>query len=170
MLVEATKMKGRKGLLLTGKRGDLMKESEQIVSSYVQTKIVEWGIRKTFSDYHDIHVYLPSSAIPKDGSSAGVSVATVILSLLIDQSVRQDLGMTEEITLTGRVLPVGRIREKVLAALYADIGSIILPKRNGKDLKQIPESIREKIDLLLVEELNEVFTASIVGTKVQRVA
>ncbi len=170
MLVEATKMKGRKGLMLTGKLGDVMKESAQIALSYVRTKASEWNLPHNFFDHHDIHVHLPSGAIPKDGPSAGVAVATAILSLLVGDSVRDDLAMTGEITLTGRVLPVGGIKEKVLAAHYAGIRTIVLPKRNENDLTEVPEEIRGQTNFILVEDLGEVFAASIVDAKVRRAA
>ncbi len=170
MLVEATKMKGRKGLLLTGKLGDVMKESAQIALSYVRTRAAEWNLAHNFFDHHDIHVHLPSGAIPKDGPSAGVAVATAILSLLVGESVRDDLAMTGEITLTGRVLPVGGIKEKVLAAHYAGIATIVLPKRNEKDLEEVPEEIQRQTNFILVEDLGEVFAASIVDANLRRAA
>ena len=170
MLVEATKMKGSKGLLLTGKLGAVMKESAQIALSYVRTRAGEWNLPRNFFANHDIHVHLPSGAIPKDGPSAGVAVATAILSLLAGKSVRGDLAMTGEITLTGRVLPVGGIKEKVLAAHYAGITVIVLPKRNEKDLEEVPEEIRRKTNFIFVEDLGEVFALSMVDANLRRAA
>jgi ATP-dependent Lon protease len=170
MLVEATKMKGRKGLILTGKLGDVMKESAQIALSYVRTKASEWNLPHNFFDRHDIHVHLPSGAIPKDGPSAGVAVATAILSLLLGDAVRDDVAMTGEITLTGRVLPVGGVKEKVLAAHYAGLSTVVLPERNKKDLEEVPEKIRRQTNFILVKDLDEVFAASIVGAKLRRAA
>ena len=170
MLVEATKMKGNKRLTLTGKLGEVMKESAQIALSYVRAQAGEWNIPANFFDRQDIHIHLPSGAIPKDGPSAGVAVATALLSLLTGQPVRDDVAMTGEVTLRGRVLPVGGIKEKVLAAHSSGIRRVILPRRNEKDLAELPDSVRAKMDFVLAEDLCQVFAAVFTGKSVRRAA
>ena len=163
-------MKGRKGLTLTGQLGDVMKESAQIALSYVRTKASEWDIEQDFFAEQDIHVHLPAGAVPKDGPSAGVTVATALLSLLTERPVRKDLAMTGEVTLRGRVLPVGGIKEKVLAAHRAGLHTLILPRRNEKDLEELPANVRRKMEFILVDDLSQVFIASFAQEKVRRAA
>ena len=170
MFVEATKMKGSKGLTLTGKLGEVMKESAQIALSYVRTRVGEWGIDQNFFDKLDIHIHLPSGAVPKDGPSAGVTVATSLLSVLTGRPVRADVAMTGEVTLRGRVLPVGGIKEKVLAAHRAGMATVVLPRRNDKDLEELPEEVRRQMNFVLVEDLAEVFEASLAEKDVRRAA
>ena len=170
MLVEATKMKGNKRLTLTGKLGEVMKESAQIALSYVRAQAAEWNIPANFFDRQDIHIHLPSGAIPKDGPSAGVAVATALLSLLTGQPVRDDMAMTGEVTLRGRVLPVGGIKEKVLAAHGAGIRRVILPRRNEKDLAELPKAVRSRMDFVLAADLSQVFAAVFSGKAVRRAA
>ena len=170
MLVEAMKMPGSKGLMLTGKLGEVMKESAQIALSYVRARAGEWGIAPDFFAEQDIHIHLPSGAIPKDGPSAGVTVATALLSLLLEQPVDERLAMTGEVTLRGRVLPVGGIKEKVLAAHRAGIRKVILPRRNEQDLDELPGGVRQQMEFVLVDDLNQVFTASFADEAVLRAA
>jgi ATP-dependent Lon protease len=170
MFVEATKMKGSKGLTLTGKLGEVMKESAQIALSYVRTRVDEWGIDHNFFDKQDIHIHLPSGAVPKDGPSAGVTVATSLLSILTGRPVREDVAMTGEVTLRGRVLPVGGIKEKVLAAHRAGMSTVILPRRNSNDLDELPDVVRQQLHFVLVEDLAEVFEASLAEKSVRRAA
>ena len=170
MFVEATKMKGNKGLTLTGKLGEVMKESAQIALSYVRTRVDEWGIDHNFFDKQDIHIHLPSGAVPKDGPSAGVTVATSLLSILTGRPVREDVAMTGEVTLRGRVLPVGGIKEKVLAAHRAGMSTVILPRRNSNDLDELPDIVRQQLHFVLVEDLAEVFEASLADKSVRRAA
>ncbi|MCK4473608.1 MAG: endopeptidase La, partial [Anaerolineae bacterium] len=132
MFFEATKMPGSKGFLVTGQLGDVMKESAQAALSYVRSKASELGISEDFFDKADVHLHVPEGAVPKDGPSAGVTMATALASLLTGRAVRDDVGMTGEITLRGQVLPVGGIKEKVLAAHRAGLGTVILPKQNEK--------------------------------------
>ena len=160
MFVEATKMKGDKGLTLTGKLGEVMKESAQIALSYVRTRAEEWGLDQDFFADQDIHIHLPSGAVSKDGPSAGVTVATALLSLLMGRAVRRDVAMTGEVTLRGRVLPVGGVKEKVLAAHRAGIGTVILPSRNEKDLAELSAGVRRQMEFVFVEDLAQVFAAS----------
>lgn len=161
MFVEASKMAGKKGLTLTGKLGDVMKESAQAALTYIRSHAKEWDIDPKFFDNHDIHIHLPAGAIPKDGPSAGVTLVTVLTSLLTGRPVRNDLAMTGEVTLRGRVLPVGGIKEKVLGAQRAGITTIILPKRNEKDLDDVPEAIKEKLSFCLVERIDQVLELSL---------
>ena len=170
MYVEATRMKGRGGLTLTGQLGDVMRESAQIALSYMRSHAGEWDIAPDFFDTEEIHVHLPAGAIPKDGPSAGVTVATALLSLLTGRSVRDDIAMTGEITLRGRVLAVGGVKEKVLAAHRAGITQVILPQRNERDLDELPPQIRRTMLFTLVENLVEVFAASIAERTVRQAA
>lgn len=156
MFVEASKMKGKRGLTLTGQLGDVMKESAQAALTYIRSHAAEWDIDETFFDQSDIHIHLPAGAIPKDGPSAGVTLVTVLASLLNGRPVRNDLAMTGEMTLRGKVLPVGGIKEKVLAAQRAGITTIILPKRNENDLEDVPESIKEQLSFFLVDRIDQV--------------
>ena len=163
MFIEATKMKGKGSLVLTGSLGDVMKESAQAALSYIRSKAEEFGINPdTFSEV-DIHIHVPEGAVPKDGPSAGVAIATALLSLFTNIPVRMDVAMTGEITLRGRVLPVGGLKEKILAAKRAEIYEVILPAKN-KDLvlEELPEYVREKMTLHFVESLDEVFKIALV--------
>lgn len=157
LFVEATKMPGRKGFILTGQLGEVMKESAQAALSYVRSKAKEFGLEDDFFEKHDIHLHVPAGAIPKDGPSAGITMAVALVSLLTARPVRPDVAMTGEITLRGQVLPVGGIKEKVLAAHRAGIRTVILPKRNEPDLAEIPKDIREEMNFVLVEHVDEVF-------------
>ena len=170
MYVEATQMRGGKGLTLTGQLGDVMRESAQIALSYIRTHAATWNIKDDFFDTHDIHIHLPAGAIPKDGPSAGVAVTTALLSLFTGRSVRDDVAMTGEVTLRGRVLPVGGIKEKVLAAHRSGLKRVILPRANERELEDIPSKIRRNIDFVLVGELDEVFAACIEGKAIRRAA
>jgi ATP-dependent Lon protease len=156
LFIEATRMKGKGGLTVTGMLGDVMKESIQAAMSFIASNSAELGIDENFREHTDIHVHVPAGATPKDGPSAGVTMLTAIASLLTGKLVRNDLAMTGEITLRGAVLPVGGVKEKVLAAHRAGIKHIILPKRNEDDLKEIPESVRNEISFHFVSEMVEV--------------
>lgn len=155
IFVEATKMRGEKGLTLTGQLGDVMKESAQAALAFVRAKSKEFGIDEDFFEKNDLHVHVPAGAIPKDGPSAGVTMLVALVSLLTDKPVRNDVAMTGEITLRGLVLPVGGIKEKVLAAARAGIKTIILPKKNEKDLEEIPERIRKEITFKFIQRMDE---------------
>lgn len=159
--VEATRMKGSTRLILTGKLGDVMKESAEAAVSYVRSKARELGIdENTFSE-SDLHIHVPSGAVPKDGPSAGVTMATALVSLLTGRTVRSDVAMTGEITLRGQVLPVGGIKQKVLAASRVGLDTVILPRRNEFDLDDIPDEIRAKMQFVLVDRVDEVFSAAL---------
>jgi ATP-dependent Lon protease len=156
LFIEATRMKGRKGFSLTGQLGEVMKESAQAALSYVRAKAKSLKIPENFFDTSDIHIHVPAGAIPKDGPSAGVTIFTAITSLLTGRPVRSDVAMTGEITLRGLVLPVGGIKEKVLAARRAGISTVILPKRNENDLEEVPEQIKKDMKFYFVQRMDEV--------------
>jgi ATP-dependent Lon protease len=156
LFVEATRMKGRKGFSLTGQLGDVMKESAQAALSYVRTRAKALKIPVDFFEHSDIHIHVPAGAIPKDGPSAGVTMFTAITSLLTGRPVRSDVAMTGEITLRGLVLPVGGIKEKVLAARRAGITTVILPRRNEKDLEEVPEQVKKDMKFHFVQRMDEV--------------
>jgi ATP-dependent Lon protease len=156
LFVEATRMKGRKGFSLTGQLGDVMKESAQAALSYVRARAKALKIPEDFFDHSDIHIHVPAGAIPKDGPSAGVTMFTAITSLLTGRPVHSDVAMTGEITLRGLVLPVGGIKEKVLAARRAGITTVILPRRNEKDLEEVPEQVKKDMKFHFVQRMDEV--------------
>jgi ATP-dependent Lon protease len=160
LYVEALKMRGKGGLTLTGQLGDVMKESARAAWSYARAHSEELGIEDDFFEDYEVHVHLPAGAIPKDGPSAGVTMATALTSLMTGVPVRRDIAMTGEVTLTGRVLPVGGIREKALAALTHGVTSIILPLANQKDLGDIPEEFKKRLNFIFVENLDEVFAVA----------
>ncbi len=155
IFIEATKMKGKGSLSLTGQLGDVMKESAQAALSYIRSKASDFQIQEDFFEKHDIHIHVPAGAIPKDGPSAGITMMVALVSLLTDRPVRNDVAMTGEITLRGLVLPVGGIKEKVLAARRAGIKNIILPKMNEKDLEEVPETIKESMKFRFIEKVDE---------------
>lgn len=155
IFVEATKMRGEKGLTLTGQLGDVMKESAQAALAYVRSKAKDLGIEEDFFAKHDIHIHVPAGAIPKDGPSAGITMFIALTSLLTNKPVRNDVALTGEITLRGLVLPVGGIKEKVLAGMRAGIRTIILPKKNEKDLEEIPEHIRNQLSFKFIQKMDE---------------
>jgi ATP-dependent Lon protease len=161
LFIEATRMPGSKGLVITGQLGDVMKESAQIALSYVRSKAKELGIPEDFFQKSDIHLHVPAGAIPKDGPSAGVTMATALASLLTGRCVRPDVGMTGEITLRGQVLPVGGIKQKVLAAHRAGLTTVILPRRNEADLEELPEEVRKEMNFIPVDTIDQVFEAAL---------
>jgi ATP-dependent Lon protease len=149
-------MNGQKALTLTGSLGDVMKESAQAALSYIRSRADKLGLPTDFYDKSDIHVHVPAGAIPKDGPSAGVTIAASLASLLTGRPVRPDVAMTGEITLRGKVLPVGGIKEKVLAARRAGIKMVILPRRNERDLDDVPPELREEMETVFVDTVDEV--------------
>lgn len=161
LLTEATTMDGKGELQLTGKLGEVMQESARAALSFVRSRGADWGFNKDFYRLKDMHVHVPEGAIPKDGPSAGITLATTIVSALSGIPVRRDVAMTGEITLRGKVLPIGGVKEKVLAAHRAGIKTVILPKENEKDLKDIPESVREELKIVLVESMDEVLKVAL---------
>jgi ATP-dependent Lon protease len=163
LVTEATLMPGRGHLTLTGKLGDVMQESAQAAMSWVRSKADEFGLPKEFNRKHDMHVHVPEGAIPKDGPSAGITLATALVSALTRVPTRQDVAMTGEITLRGKVLPIGGVKEKVLAAHRAGIKNIVLPKDNEKDLADIPKNVQDTLNLYLVETMDEVLKIALDG-------
>ena len=163
--VEATLMKGKGGLTLTGQLGDVMKESAQAALSYIRSKEKELGLKADLFSKSDIHIHVPAGAIPKDGPSAGVTMATALASLLTGKAVRRDLAMTGEITLRGRVLPIGGLKEKILAAKRAGMKSVVLPKRNEKDLEEVPRHVQRGLDLVFADHMDTVLAAAFIGKK-----
>ena len=161
LFIEATKMPGQKGLTITGQLGEVMKESAQAALSYVRSQADRLGFDQNFFDKSDIHVHVPAGAVPKDGPSAGVTIATALASLLTGRPVRADVGMTGEITLRGQVLPVGGIKEKALAAHRAGLRTVIIPKRNERDLDDLPEDIRDEMTFVLVDRVDEVLVTAL---------
>ena len=162
LFIEATRMKGSKTLTLTGQLGDVMKESAQTALSWARSHASELGVRSDYWETSDIHVHVPAGAIPKDGPSAGVTMVTALVSLMTQRPVRSDLAMTGEVTLSGRVLPVGGIKEKVLGARRAGVKVIILPKRNEKNLiEDVPAQVREGMTFHLVDTLDQVLNLAL---------
>ena len=157
LFVEATAMRGRGGLILTGQLGEVMKESAQAALSFARTHAAELSIDAGFFEVHDLHVHVPEGAIPKDGPSAGITMAVAIVSALTDRAVRRDVAMTGEITLRGNVLPVGGIKEKVLAARRSGVGTVLLPEANRKNLDEIPKALRRDLRLEFVADVRDVF-------------
>jgi len=161
--VEATIMKGKGSLTLTGQLGDVMKESAQAALSYVRSRSNELGISDEIFSKVDLHIHVPAGAIPKDGPSAGITMATAIASALTGKAVKKDIAMTGEVTLRGRVLPIGGLKEKTLAAKRMGIRKVILPKRNKKDLDDLPKYVKEGMDFVIAETMDDVLKAALVG-------
>jgi len=155
LFIEATRMKGKGELTLTGQLGDVMRESAQIAHSYVRSKASQLGIEPGLFEKLDVHLHVPAGAIPKDGPSAGVAMVMAIASLFCGRPVRSEVGMTGEVTLRGRVMPVGGIKMKVLAAHRAGLTTVILPKRNERDLEDLPEDVRQAMTFVTVERIDE---------------
>jgi len=161
LFIEATQMPGSKGFQITGSVGNVMQESAQAALSYVRANAEHLGLDKNFFEKSDIHLHIPAGAQPKDGPSAGVTMATALVSLITNKLVRPNVGMTGEITLRGQVMPVGGIKEKVLAAHRSGLDTIILPSRNRDDLDDLPKEVREKINFIFAEVVDEVLDAAL---------
>jgi ATP-dependent Lon protease len=163
LFIEATSMKGSKGLTLTGQLGDVMKESAVAAMSFIRSHAKKLNLDEDFYTEKDIHIHVPAGAIPKDGPSAGVTILSALVSLLTNKKIRKDLAMTGEITLRGQVLPVGGIKEKMLAAHRAGIKTVIMPKENEKDLQDIPEKVRKDITFHFVDKMMDVIKLALVN-------
>ncbi|MDO8690732.1 MAG: endopeptidase La [Dehalococcoidia bacterium] len=161
--VEVTLMEGKGALLLTGQLGDVMKESAQAALSYARSRAGELGLKSNMFEKTDIHIHVPAGAIPKDGPSAGITMAAALISALTNRAVRRDVAMTGEITLRGRVLPIGGLKEKVLAAHRAGIKTFILPSKNEKDLTEIPAGVRREVDFVFVDGMEEVLKTALLA-------
>jgi ATP-dependent Lon protease len=162
LTVEVQVMPGKGKLMITGKLGEVMQESAQAAMSYVRSRAELLGLDKRFLENLDIHVHVPEGAIPKDGPSAGITMATTLVSALCRIPVRKDVAMTGEITLRGRVLPIGGLKEKVLAAHRGGIKKVIIPKENAKDIREIPKKVREKLQIVVVDHADEVLREALV--------
>jgi ATP-dependent Lon protease len=162
LTTEVTVMQGRGNLIITGKLGEVMQESAQAAMSYVRSRGERLGLERNFYQRLDTHIHVPEGAIPKDGPSAGITMATAIVSAHLKVPVRSDLAMTGEITLRGRILPIGGLKEKILAAHRAGIKTVLIPKENEKDMKEIPPKILKSIELILVDHMDEVLKRALV--------
>jgi ATP-dependent Lon protease len=161
-------MAGKKGFTLTGSLGEVMKESAQAALSWVRSRAHQLHVALDFFENADLHLHVPAGSIPKDGPSAGVTMATALASLLTERPVRPNLAMTGEITLRGKVLPVGGIKEKVLAAHRAGVETILLPKRNEKDLEDVPAAVRESLRFVYVETIDEALEHALCPARADR--
>src|SRR5690606_1697787 len=161
LFIEVTKMFGTGKMQLTGQLGDVMKESAHAALSCVRTNAEKFGIPRDFLEKSDIHIHIPAGAMPKDGPSAGITMFTAIVSLLTGIRVRHDVAMTGEISLRGRVLPIGGVKEKTLAAHRAGIKRVILPERNKADLDEVPREVRDELEFVLVNRLDDVLEAAL---------
>ena len=161
MEIEVNVMPGKGELVLTGKLGDVMKESARAGISYIRSISDAYGIAADYFQEHDIHIHIPEGAVPKDGPSAGITMALAILSAVTERPVRADIAMTGEITLRGRVLPIGGLKEKLLAAKNAGMRMVCIPRENEKDLAEIAEEITEGMEILLVDRMEQVIKAAL---------
>jgi ATP-dependent Lon protease len=161
LYIEATTMRGKGTLTLTGHLGDVMKESAHAALTYVRSRAKTLGIKDDLFGKTDVHIHVPAGAIPKDGPSAGVTMATALASVFTNAPVKKDLAMTGEVTLRGRVLPIGGLKEKTLAARRAGIRTIIIPKQNEKDLEDIPKNVRKDMKFIFVETMDEVISSAL---------
>jgi ATP-dependent Lon protease len=162
LTIESVMVPGKGNVKHTGKLGDVMQESVSAAMSYVRSRAIRFGIKPTLFDRRDIHVHVPEGATPKDGPSAGIAMATSIVSVLTGIPVRRDIAMTGEITLRGRVLPIGGLKEKLLAALRAGITTVFIPKENEKDLAEIPDNVKKGLKLIPVADVDEVIAQALV--------
>ena len=161
--IEVNVMPGKGEIMLTGQLGDVMKESARTGSSYIRSVSRDYQIADDFFEKHDIHVHIPERAVPKDGPSAGITMATAMLSAITEQKVRADIAMTGEVTLRGRVLPIGGLKEKLLAAKNAGIKTVLVPKKNLADVEELSQEITKGLEILPVEHMEEVLKAAFVS-------
>jgi len=161
LTIESVLLPGKGNIKQTGKLGDVMQESVSAALSYVRSRSIRFGIKPTLFEKRDIHVHVPEGATPKDGPSAGVAMATSLVSILTGIPVRRDVAMTGEITLRGRILPIGGLKEKLLAALRAGITTVFIPKENEKDLAEIPDNVKKHLKLIPVADVDEVIAQAL---------
>jgi ATP-dependent Lon protease len=161
LFVEASASDGEPGLVLTGQLGDVMQESAQIALSFVRAHSSELGVSPDVVERRRLHIHVPAGAVPKDGPSAGVTMTTAIVSLFTGRPVRSEVGMTGEITLQGKVLPIGGVKQKVLAAHRAGLREVVLPARNGDDLEDVPEAVRAEMTFHLASDYSDVLKAAL---------
>jgi ATP-dependent Lon protease len=162
LFIEATRIPGKGGLILTGQLGEVMRESAQAAMSLVKARAQSFGVDPKLFETSDIHIHVPAGAIPKDGPSAGVAMFTALVSLLTDRTVKSETAMTGEISLRGLVLPVGGIKEKVLAARRARVNTIVLPQQNRRDLEEVPKELLKEINFVFVESVRQVLKTALV--------
>ena len=162
LTIEGVMMPGKGKMTVTGNLKDVMKESISAAASYVRSRAVDFGIEPPLFDRRDIHVHVPEGATPKDGPSAGVAMATAIVSILTGIPIRRDIAMTGEITLRGRVLPIGGLKEKLLAAMRGGLKKVLIPEENAKDLAEIPNSVKNALEIVPVSRMDEVLTHALV--------
>jgi ATP-dependent Lon protease len=158
-------MEGKGDLVLTGQLGDVMQESARAALSYARSRAHVFGLEAGYFDKRNIHVHIPAGAIPKDGPSAGITMATALISALTGRQVRKDVAMTGEITLRGKVLPIGGLREKAVAAHRGGITTFLLPRRNAKDVAELPAVVREGMELIQVDSLDDVLAVALLPAK-----
>jgi ATP-dependent Lon protease len=170
LFIEANRTNGEPGLTITGQLGDVMRESAEIALSYVRANTAALGLPDDVLDTTRIHLHVPAGAIPKDGPSAGITMTTALVSLLRGQPVANDLGMTGEITLQGLVLPIGGVKQKLLAAHRAGLRRVVLPRRNADDLDDVPEHVREDVDITLADRYDQVLAAALPAVEVPAAA
>ena len=163
LTIEAVMLPGKGKMTITGKLGDVMRESVQAAESYVKSRAIDFGVKPTLFEKTDIHVHVPEGATPKDGPSAGVAMITSIVSVLTGIPVRKDVAMTGEITLRGRVLPIGGLKEKLLAALRGGIKTVLIPMENEKDLAEIPDNVKKHLEILPMDEVSDVLKHALVS-------
>jgi ATP-dependent Lon protease len=163
IFIEATKMKGKGALILTGQLGDVMRESAQAAVSWIRANAGKLGIDPDFVDDQDLHIHVPAAAIPKDGPSAGITMAVAIASVLTGTKVRREVAMTGEITLRGRVLPIGGLKEKLLAAHRAGIKTVLIPNENVRDLELVPEHVRTEMEIVSVDRMDDVLERAFIS-------
>jgi ATP-dependent Lon protease len=156
IFIEATKMKGQHQLILTGSLGNVMKESAMAALSYIRSHTEWFNISESFFKQHDLHIHIPAGAIPKDGPSAGLPIAVALISLITGRPAKRDVALTGELMLSGRLLPVGGVKEKLMAARRAGIRKVVLPAKNAPDLKTIPAEIQKDLEIITISEVKEI--------------
>jgi ATP-dependent Lon protease len=166
LYIEATAMPGEGRLIVTGQLGEVMRESAQAALSWVRSHASDLGLEADWFEGKDVHIHVPAGAVPKDGPSAGIALATALASLALNRPVSEDVAMTGEITLTGQVLPVGGVREKVLAAQRAGVTTVVLPKENEGDLDDLPREVRKSMNFVPADSIDEVIEAAFPGGRV----